>query len=108
MSDGGWPESAAGARAPFRLDDEIVGYWVRTRAGVRPVAVHAGWRVGPEAAAHIVLATVAGARTPAPLREARRLARTARARGSENRPENPQNRPTNGPHTPRPEPPRTR
>ena len=32
-----------GAR-PLLLGDEVVGYWVRTRPGARPVAVHAAWQ----------------------------------------------------------------
>lgn len=68
-----------GATSPVTVDDEIVGKWVRTRWGVRPVVAHAAWRTDPDTAAWLVLETSAGARTPAPLREARRLARTARA-----------------------------
>jgi len=75
---GEWPSSEEGAVSPLRLDDMLVGFWVRTRDGRRPVAVHAGWRTDPELAVRVVLG-VAGHRTPAPLREARRLARTARA-----------------------------
>ena len=68
-----------GATSPLMVDDEIVARWVRTRWGVRPLVAHAAWRTDPETAAWLVLETSSGARTPAPLREARRLARTARA-----------------------------
>lgn len=78
LATGDWPADAAGATTALLLDGELVGFWVRTRAGRRPVAVHAAWRTGPEVAVQLVLA-VAGHRTPAPLREARRLARLARA-----------------------------
>lgn len=80
VSSGAWPPDERGARSPLVLDDETVGFWVRTRAGRRPLAVHAAWRTGPETAAEIVLALCAGARTPEPLRHARRLARSARSR----------------------------
>jgi len=77
---GEWAAPAAGAVSPIRLEGEIVGYWLRTRAGKRPLAIHAGWRTTPERAVDVVRATLGGARTPEPLRRARRLARTARAR----------------------------
>jgi deoxyribonuclease V len=80
LAGGAWPADERGAATPLRLDGAIVGYWVRTRAGRRPLAVHAGWRTDPATAVDIVLATTRQ-RTPTPLREARRLARTARAAG---------------------------
>lgn len=74
------PELRAGATAPIRIDGGCVGYWVCTRAGVRPVVAHAAWRTSPETAAQIVLAaSTEAARTPVPLQEARRVAREARA-----------------------------
>jgi deoxyribonuclease V len=80
VADGDWPrEPFAGARSPILLAGEPVGYWLRTRAGARPLAVHAGWRVSPAQAVEVVQASLGGARTPEPLRQARRLARVARA-----------------------------
>jgi deoxyribonuclease V len=81
VAEGAWPEDERGARSPLRLDDELVGYWLRTRAGRRPVAVHAAWRTDAATAAEVVLA-VARVRTPQPLRDARRAAREARQRGA--------------------------
>jgi deoxyribonuclease V len=52
---------------------------VRTRAGARPVAVHAGWRTSLDVAIEVVLSSAGGHRTPEPIRHARRLARLARA-----------------------------
>jgi deoxyribonuclease V len=75
---GGWPADAPAAAAPLRLDGELVGYWLRTRPGMRPLAVHAGWRTTPEVARDLV-GKLCRVRTPEPLREARRLARTERA-----------------------------
>jgi deoxyribonuclease V len=43
------------------------------------VVVHAGWRTEPAAATDVVRHFTTESRTPAPLREARRLARTARS-----------------------------
>jgi deoxyribonuclease V len=80
VAQGGWPEDRRGATAPFRVDGEVAGYWLRTRRGTRPLAVHAGWRTDPSAAVELVLAALGRTRTPEPLRRARRLARTARAR----------------------------
>jgi len=68
-----------GAMSPLSVEGEVVGRWVRTRWGVRPLVAHAAWRTDPDTAAGLVLETSRRTRTPAPLREARRLARTARA-----------------------------
>jgi deoxyribonuclease V len=76
---GEWPPDDRAARSPLLLDGEAVGCWVRTRRGARPLAVHAAWRTGSDTAAAVVLRTVGRARTPEPLRAARRRARTARA-----------------------------
>jgi deoxyribonuclease V len=78
LAVGEWPTGGRGAVSPLLLDGVLVGFWVRTRDGRRPLAVHAGWRTDPAVAVRVVLAA-AHHRTPTPLREARRLARTARA-----------------------------
>ncbi len=77
-AEGDWPPDKRGARSPLMLEGELIGYWLRTRAGTRPLAVHAAWRTGPAAGAEVVLSTCQ-ARTPEPLRQARRQAREARA-----------------------------
>ena len=79
---GRWPADEEGATSPFQLDGERVGYWLRTRRGTRPLAVHAAWRMNPELAVDLMRAIPGARRTPEPLREARRLARTARAEGA--------------------------
>lgn len=73
-------EQRYGATSPLVLGGQVVGYWVRSRAEVRPLAVHAAWRTAPPVAVDVVLATARRARTPQPLREARRAARHARGR----------------------------
>jgi deoxyribonuclease V len=52
---------------------------VTTRAGARPVVVHSGWRTDLDTAQSVVLGSTRRARTPEPLRRARRAARRARA-----------------------------
>lgn len=79
LATGAWPDDLVGAHSPLTLDGEVVGCWLRTRAGRRPVAVHAGWRTDVDTAAAVVLAGKGRMRTPRPLREARRAARHARA-----------------------------
>lgn len=79
VATGAWPSDEAGATSPLRVGDLVVGHWLRTRAGTRPLAVDAGWRTSPEEAVRIVTAATGGQRTPRPLRHARRLAREARA-----------------------------
>jgi deoxyribonuclease V len=83
VAAGDWPPDERGAEAPLVLEGELVGYWLRTKRGVRPLAVHSAWRTDPDTAAAIVLAAVRRARTPEPLRVARRAARTARERGGD-------------------------
>jgi len=62
-----------------RIDDDIVGCWLRPRRGVRPIVVHPGWRIDLETAVAVVVSSTHDARTPEPLRQARRAAREARA-----------------------------
>jgi deoxyinosine 3'endonuclease (endonuclease V) len=67
VAQGARPPDARGATAPLLLlGDEVVGYWVRTRAGARPVAVHAAWQTDAQDAVQVVLAATRRARTPAP------------------------------------------
>ncbi len=79
IATGEWPADEPGARSPLLLEGVIVGYWLRTRSGRRPLAVHAAWRTDPDVAVELVLACAGDTRTPQPLRRARRAARTARA-----------------------------
>ncbi len=69
-----------GRRTPLVLEGEPVGFWLCTRDGTRPLAVHAAWRTAPETAVEVVSRALrAGARTPEPIRRARQAARRARA-----------------------------
>jgi deoxyribonuclease V len=79
VAQGAWPPDQRAATEPLLLGGEVVGCWVRTRAGAKPVAVHAAWQTDPEHAVQVVLAATRRARTPEPLRRARTLARTRRA-----------------------------
>ena len=79
LASGGWPEGERGASSDVTLDGEVVGAWLRTRAGARPLVVHPGWGTDVETAARVVLGASARVRTPLPLREARRMARAARS-----------------------------
>jgi deoxyribonuclease V len=78
---GDWPADPKGESAPLVLDGERVGAWVRRREGVRPVAAHPAWRTDVETAVAVVSKVAGSHRTPEPLRQARRLARLARAKG---------------------------
>jgi deoxyribonuclease V len=78
-ASGPWPPDEPGACSELVLDGEVVGHWLRTRAGTRPLAVHAAWRTDPTTAVEVVLGSLAGRRAPEPLRLARTLARDARA-----------------------------
>jgi deoxyribonuclease V len=86
LADGEWPADRRGATSPLEVGGEVVARWVRTRAGVRPLVVHPGWRVDLDTAVDLVLATTTHWRTPGPLRLARHAARLARL-GAEGRSE---------------------
>lgn len=81
LAQGAWPEDLPGAHAPLSLEGAVVGAWLRTRRGARPVAVHPGWRTTLTSALEIVMTASLGHRTPEALRRARHLARIARANG---------------------------
>jgi deoxyribonuclease V len=76
---GEWPEEQRGSATALVLRGEHVGYWLRTRPGARPLAVHAAWRTGPETAVEVVLGVTGRSRTLEPLRIARAAARRARS-----------------------------
>lgn len=78
LGRGDWPADSRGATSPLRIGDEVVGCWMRTRPGMRPLVVHPGWRVDLATAVDVV-AAVTRRRTPEPLRRARRLARSTRS-----------------------------
>jgi deoxyribonuclease V len=73
------PAPGRGASTELRLEGEIVGYRVRMQDGLRPIFVHAGWRVEPATARSVVLQVAGSRRTPEPLAAARQLARLSRA-----------------------------
>jgi len=79
QATGDWPTERRGATSPLTIGGEVVGCWLRTRSGTRPLAVHPGWRTDLAAAVDIVLRTTGRRRTPEPLRGSRELARRARA-----------------------------
>ncbi|MHC5052278.1 MAG: deoxyribonuclease V [Planctomycetota bacterium] len=72
------PGRQVGARAPLVHEGRRVGAVVRTRAGVKPVFVSAGHRIGLQAAVCWVLATGGGYRLPEPTRQAHLLANRLR------------------------------
>jgi deoxyribonuclease V len=79
LAEGEWPDTPAGSHSPLLIGEEQVGWWVRTRAGTRPLAVSPGWRTDLDSAVEAVMTSVSRARTPEPVRQARRLARIARS-----------------------------
>jgi deoxyribonuclease V len=66
----GW---GAGSREPLKVGEERLGTILRTRDGVRPVYVSAGYRLTLEDACELVLRCVEGSRIPEPTRLADRL-----------------------------------
>jgi deoxyribonuclease V len=73
------PGPERGAASPLLLEGAEVARLLRTRVGARPLVVHPGWRTDLDTAVFVVLAAIRRARTPEPLRRARREARRTRA-----------------------------
>lgn len=80
LASGLEPDRGPGSASPLLLEGEVVGLLLRSKRRARPIAVHAAWRTDPETALGVVRSVCLRARTPEPLRQARRLAREARAR----------------------------
>ena len=79
VAEGAEPGPGRGDTAPLVVGNDLVGYRLRSRAGARPIVVHAAWRTAPEVAVAVVRTGLRRARTPEALRRARRSARRARA-----------------------------
>ena len=79
LARGEWPAPPRGSVSSLQLEDELGGAWLRTRSDARPLVIHPAWRTDLDTAVEVVLAASTGMRTPEPLRQARRLARSARA-----------------------------
>ena len=47
-AEGSWPDDEMGSISPLAHDGQIVGYWVRTRYGARPLVAHGAWRTSPK------------------------------------------------------------
>lgn len=78
LAEGAWPPDERGASSPLTIRGEVMGCWLRTRRGTRPLAVHPAWRTDLEVAVESVLTQTERFRTPEPLRLARQAARRAR------------------------------
>ena len=79
LAAGAEPGPERGATSPLLLQGMEVARRLRTRVGARPLVVHPGWRTDLDTAVSAVLAASRRARTPQPMRWARREARRARA-----------------------------
>lgn len=69
------PGPEKGASSPLTDKGEVIGAVLRTRAGVRPLFVSVGHRIGLDAAVRLVLAAASRYRLPEPTRLADRLSR---------------------------------
>ena len=79
LAEGPWPDEQRGTTAPLSIAGEVVGCWLRTRRRARPLAISPAWRTDLDTSVKVVMEAVEKARTPEAMRQARRLARTARA-----------------------------
>jgi deoxyribonuclease V len=78
VAAGPWPNDRRGATSPLRIGDSVVGCWLCTQPGVRPLVIHPGWRIDVATAVEVITMLTSRRRTPEPLRRARQLARRAR------------------------------
>jgi deoxyribonuclease V len=78
VASGEWPSDRRAATSPLRIGNSVVGCWLRTRPGVRPLAIHPGWRIDLPTAVKVITMLTTTRRTPEPLRRARQLARRSR------------------------------
>jgi deoxyribonuclease V len=78
LAEGSPPGPRRGDTSPLVIEELMVAAWLRTRSRVRPVVVHPGWKTDLETAVELVLTSTRKARTPEPIRLARRAARAAR------------------------------
>jgi deoxyribonuclease V len=78
VAAGAWPSDRRGATSSLRIGDAVVGCWLRTQPGVRPLAIHPGWRIDLATAVEVIAILTSKRRTPEPLRRARQLARRTR------------------------------
>ena len=79
VASGAWPGDHRGATSPLHIGGAVVGCWLRTQPGIRPLAVHPGWRIDLATAVEVVTMLTRRRRTPQPLRRARQLARRTRS-----------------------------
>ena len=79
VASGAWPSDHRGATSLLRIGDSVVGCWLRTQPGVRPLVVHPGWRIDLTTAVEVITNLTGRPRTPEPLRRARQLARRTRS-----------------------------
>jgi len=68
------PAAERGAATPLLDEDQVIGTALRARAGVKPVFVSIGHRVGLASATRLALACTGRYRLPEPTRHAHRLA----------------------------------
>ena len=47
-AEGSWPDDEMVSISLLAHDGQIVGYWVRTRYGARPLVAHGAWRTSPK------------------------------------------------------------
>jgi len=79
VGEGEEPGSKTGAAAPLSWQGHMVGWILRTRAGIKPLYVSPGHLVSLADCREIVMGCARGYRLPEPLRRADRLSRQRRS-----------------------------
>jgi deoxyribonuclease V len=73
------PGAHRGDWTPVRIDNRVVGFYVRSLSRANPIMAHAAWLTTPETARDIVLRVTGRMRVPEPLQKARQLSRKLRS-----------------------------
>ena len=73
------PGDRRGDSCPVQLDDEVVGYQVRTHERANTIVAHAAWLTTAELARDVAIRTTEQLRLPEPVHRARQLSRRLRS-----------------------------
>ncbi|RMF55851.1 MAG: endonuclease V [Calditrichaeota bacterium] len=72
------PGERKGSTSPIKLNDNLVGYVLRSRENVKPIYISPGHKLTPEDALRVVERCIRSYRIPEPLRVAHQMANRAR------------------------------
>ncbi len=78
VATGEQPDIWRGSTSALKIEDEVIGVWLRTKQGTKAISVTPGWKTDIETATEVAMIAATESRTPEPIRIARKYAREAR------------------------------